>query len=619
MRKLIVILTLFLSVFSFAQSGQFTTLEVKSASQIPRYISLANANLTARKPGSLIYVYSSADSGLWVRSWDNNYWKSLTASSGAAWNLTGNAGTNPSTNFFGTTDNQDIVFKRNSIQIAKFTEQEVTIGKDPGKYWVSRTAAAVSTWYSVTYGNGLFVAVSSSGLVMTSPDGITWTSRTAAAASTWYSVTYGNGLFVAVAGSGSPQVMTSPDGITWTGRTAAAASLWHSVTYGNGLFVAVAYSGTRVMTSPDGITWTGRSTPSNGSATYKGVTYGNGLFVAVAQSANSQVITSPDGITWTLRTAANTNTWKSIAFGNNIFVAVSETGTNHAMTSPDGITWTARTQPENNIWTSVTYGNGLFVAVAASGTNRVMTSPDGITWTAQAASENNDWNSVVSGNGIFAAVSLTGTNRVMTSPDNNVRVGIATANPDQSSVLDIASSNKGLLIPRMSAPLRLAISAPATALRVYDSDSARDMVYTPSGWKGYRYTSDAIPAASLDTITSYLTGNVTLTVASTWYDIGSVTLPSGTWILMGQASYTGGAINGLRIHNGTTTFSSSNILIPNIGSREASLSVYRIVAPTTTTTYKLQGASTTAGALVTTTITINTLGNATHFSAVKIK
>ena len=40
--------------------------------------------------------------------------------------------------------------------------------------------------------------------------GIDWTSRTSAADNDWYSVTYGNGLFVAVAGSGTGnRVMTS--------------------------------------------------------------------------------------------------------------------------------------------------------------------------------------------------------------------------------------------------------------------------------------------------------------------------------------------------------------------------------------------------------------------------
>jgi hypothetical protein len=121
--------------------------------------------------------------------------------------------------------------------------------------WTSRNASAENEWSSVTYGNGLFVAVALSGTgnrVMTSPDGITWTARTSAADNFWYSVTYGNGLFVAVASSGTGnRVMTSPDGITWTARTSAADNSWRSVTYGKGLFVAVASSGTgnRVMTS----------------------------------------------------------------------------------------------------------------------------------------------------------------------------------------------------------------------------------------------------------------------------------------------------------------------------------------------------------------------------------
>ena len=128
-----------------------------------------------------------------------------------------------------------------------------------GETWTSQTSAADNSWFSVTYGNGLFVAVSVNGTgnrVMTSPDGITWTSRTAAVDNAWRSVTYGNGLFVAVSYTGTGnRVMTSPDGITWTSRSAAADNGWLGVTYGNGLFVAVSINGTgnRVMTAPSTI------------------------------------------------------------------------------------------------------------------------------------------------------------------------------------------------------------------------------------------------------------------------------------------------------------------------------------------------------------------------------
>jgi hypothetical protein len=174
----------------------------------------------------------------------------------------------------------------------------------------------------------------------TANDGDIWTSRISASDNDWNSVTYGNGLFVAVSASGSGnRVMTSPDGITWTSRTSAADNNWRSVTYGNGLFVAVSYEGTgnRVMTSPDGITWTSRSAAADNA--WLGVTYGNGLFVAVSYTGTgNRVMTSPDGITWTSRNSAVNNNWISVTYGNGLFVAVSYTGTgNRVMTSPSTI------------------------------------------------------------------------------------------------------------------------------------------------------------------------------------------------------------------------------------------------------------------------------------------
>ncbi|MCB9814243.1 hypothetical protein H6784_02380 [Candidatus Nomurabacteria bacterium] len=167
-----------------------------------------------------------------------------------------------------------------------------TFGNE-GTVWTARSAAEANSWFSVTYGNGLFVAVSNTGTnrVMTSPDGITWTARAAAEANSWKSVTYGNGLFVAVSADGTNRVMTSPDGVTWTARAATEANQWTSITYGNGLFVAVSADGTnRVMTSLDGITWTSHSVSA---VTWLSVTYGNGLFVSVSYSGAYQVMTSP--------------------------------------------------------------------------------------------------------------------------------------------------------------------------------------------------------------------------------------------------------------------------------------------------------------------------------------
>jgi hypothetical protein len=264
---------------------------------------------------------------------------------------------------------------------------------------------------------------------MTSPDVVTWTAQSAPESSGWQTVTFGNGLFVAVDSYstggmwGSPvtkRVMTSSDGINLTARSAAEANSWRSVTYGNGRFVAVANSGTnRVMTSPDGITWTAQSAAAENG--WLSVTYGNGTFVAVSSAGTNRVMTSSDGITWTARSAAAETSWRAVTFGNGLFVAVS-TGLypppdaiSRVMTSTDGVTWTAQSATEENSWWTVTYGNGLFVALANDGgANRVMTSPDGATWSPMAAAADINWRSVAFGNNTFVGLSSDGDDRVMT-------------------------------------------------------------------------------------------------------------------------------------------------------------------------------------------------------------
>ncbi len=292
--------------------------------------------------------------------------------------------------------------------------------------WSTTTAAGDNDmWNSVTYNNGLYVAVGiTADRVMTSVDGFNWATSTAAGDNdTWRSVTYANGLFVAVGGctvldgSADDCVMTSSDGVAWTARPAAGNNdRWQSVTYGNGLFVAVGVRnlGTEdvVMTSSDGINWA-TSTAAGDNDSWRSVTYANGLFVAVGDSGD-RVMTSSNGINWTVQSAADNNdNWQSVTYGNGLFVAVGNSGSDRVMVSTDGITWATSTAAGNNdSWQSVTYSNGLFVAVG-TGLDRVMTSPDGVTWTVRTAVGNNDsWQSVTYGNGQFVAVSSSG-DRVM--------------------------------------------------------------------------------------------------------------------------------------------------------------------------------------------------------------
>src|SRR6185436_4328693 len=51
-----------------------------------------------------------------------------------------------------------------------------------------------------------------------------------------------------------------------------------------------------------------------------------------------------------------------------------------------------------------------------------------------------------------------------------------------SAMLDVSSTNKGILIPRMTTNQRTGIPSPATGLLVYDTDLNTFMYFNGSGW-----------------------------------------------------------------------------------------------------------------------------------------
>jgi|GEM_PF-6028955 len=64
-----------------------------------------------------------------------------------------------------------------------------------------------------------------------------------------------------------------------------------------------------------------------------------------------------------------------------------------------------------------------------------------------------------------------------------VAINSNNASPDSSAMLDVQSSDKGLLIPRMTAAQRMAIGSPAAGLLLYQTDGAKGLwFYDGSGW-----------------------------------------------------------------------------------------------------------------------------------------
>ncbi|HRU69389.1 MAG TPA: hypothetical protein P5265_12965, partial [Bacteroidia bacterium] len=65
----------------------------------------------------------------------------------------------------------------------------------------------------------------------------------------------------------------------------------------------------------------------------------------------------------------------------------------------------------------------------------------------------------------------------------SVGIGSGTFTPDASAMLEIQSTNSGLLIPRMTAAQRSAISNPATGLLVFQTDATSGFYYyTGTAW-----------------------------------------------------------------------------------------------------------------------------------------
>ena len=60
----------------------------------------------------------------------------------------------------------------------------------------------------------------------------------------------------------------------------------------------------------------------------------------------------------------------------------------------------------------------------------------------------------------------------LAAPAVQAQTGIGTTTPHPSAALDVSSTNKGLLLPRLTQAQREAIGSPAPGLVVYQTDNA---------------------------------------------------------------------------------------------------------------------------------------------------
>ena len=177
----------------------------------------------------------------------------------------------------------------NKFVVISEADQDIAYSVDNGQNWTLQATALPSTGYSaITYGKGQFVAVrTASNDAATSTDGQTWTLQTLPTTSAWRDVTWGNGRYVAISTTADGtdfEGAYSLDGVNWVamtipGVTTATASP-ASVAYGQGVFV-ITYqdsgtaTGSEVAYSENGITWTVYDHTNAIAGGQNGIAFGN--------------------------------------------------------------------------------------------------------------------------------------------------------------------------------------------------------------------------------------------------------------------------------------------------------------------------------------------------------
>src|SRR5689334_6516122 len=99
-----------------APANASSILDIRSSTKgllIPR-MSQSERNMIVSPATGLLLFQTDNTPGYYY--YNGTSWTPIVSAGGGSWSTTGNAGTNPATNFLGTTDNQPLMFRVNNVK-----------------------------------------------------------------------------------------------------------------------------------------------------------------------------------------------------------------------------------------------------------------------------------------------------------------------------------------------------------------------------------------------------------------------------------------------------------------------------------------------------------------------
>ena len=293
---------------------------------------------------------------------------------------------------------------------------------------------------------------------------------------------------------------------------------------------------------------------------------------STAGTSGQFLISSGAGVapTWTSTVPASSVPFSGITSGTNTTAAMvvgagatldyTSTGTINA-SSLIGATWAAP-----GTIGSTTPNTGAFTTLSANSTGNALT---------------------LSGIGANIAFSGAGLAQITTAASQNLalmpggNVGIGTTVPAATSILDLTSTTKGFLAPRMTTTQRDAITSPATGLMIYNTTTNAYNVYNGTTWGavggggGGSWSDLTVP-----------TGNLTLAMDADTTTFNWDTLTTGTGWTGASTSLSSGTLESLSVNSTAATGNTQKVL---------SLSTAGANATSTQTTYGLYATNTHTG------------------------